>query len=78
MSVPSPRELQRRNSQVHEQFPEDGEHDSLTSIRNDPRLQSTTEQSQPSIRSHDSFGSGKVSNVAFVNLAVRLDDAQGV
>ena len=73
-----PPELQKRDSQIHEQFPEDGEHDSLASIRNDPRLQSTTEQPQPSIRSHDGFGSSKVSNVVFVNLAVRLDDAQGV
>ena len=71
-------ELQGWYSQVHEQFPEDGKRDSLASIRNDPRLQSTTEQTQSSVRSHDGFGSGKVSNIAFVNLAVRLDDAQGV
>ena len=73
-----PRDQQRRNSQVHEQLPEDGKHDSLTSVRDDPRLQSAAEQTQQSIHSHDGFGSGKVSDLAFVNLAVRLDDTQGV
>lgn len=70
--------FKRRNSQVHEKIPEDREHDSLTSIRNDPRLQSTTEQTQQSIRSHNIFGGDKVSNLALVNLAISLDDAQGV
>ena len=78
LSIPSTRKLKGGDSQVQKQLPEDGKHDSLAPIRNNSRLQSTTEQSQESIRSHDVSGSGKVSNVAFVNLAVRLDDAQGV
>ena len=71
-------DLKKQNLQIHENFPEDGEHDSLASVRYELGLQSTAEQTQQSILSHDVFGSSKVSDPAFVNLSIRLDDAQGV
>jgi len=70
--------LKKQNLQIHEKFPEDREHDSLASVRYEFRLQSTAEQTQQSVLSHDVFGSSKVSDPAFVNLSIRLDDAQGV
>ena len=66
------------NAQVHKQLPQNRKHDSLQSIRNDPRHKAPPKQPNPPIRSHHRLCSIGVPNTSLIDLAIGFDNAEGV
>lgn len=78
ISTDPKRKTQANHSQIHKQLPQNGKHNPLQPIRKDPRLQPAPKQAQPPISGHDVPRSLHVADGDLVDLAVGLDDAEGV
>ena len=66
------------NAHVHEQLPQDGEHETLKTVCKNTRLESTSKESAYAIHGDDSLCCLPISNATFVRLTVGLDYAQRV
>ena len=68
----------KSHSHIHKQLPQDGEHHTLQSIRQNPCLKASSKQSSPSICRNNIHCSGGIRYLGFVHLAVCLHNTKRV
>jgi hypothetical protein len=68
----------RRHVQIHEEAPEDGEHETLETVCENACLETATKEAFNSVDGDDSTSSRGIPNFGVINLAVRLEHAQRV